>query len=314
MYEPLQTVERTQHKFTEDYKSIAQRFLKNVLRCNFDDQIFLEDIEWYYRRPLHPRISRAIGSPPLCPYNMSDERWQYNQCPKMTRQSLGNACKHHYQLTVIKILISRIPYNSLQSIFSVCDDEDVDCKIVFLMRDPRAVIPSSLSVGFYEEQGEDGKLGTKMFSYKVCKNNEENLKMLKNLPSWLRNRVALLRYEDFASNPLKEMRRLYKFAGLSVLDSVKTWLNVATHPKIQRSKMKIQGSEAAFTVDDAQAAISRWRWKVNPYDISIIELYCKHIMELMGYRRVDNSYELQRNTSIPLYSQDYESKDWFPPK
>lgn len=47
MYEPLQTVERTQHKFTEDYKSIAQRFLKNVLRCNFDDQIFLEDIEWY---------------------------------------------------------------------------------------------------------------------------------------------------------------------------------------------------------------------------------------------------------------------------
>ena len=110
------------------------------------------------------------------------------------------------------------------------------------------------------------------------------------------------------------MRRLYEFAGLSVLDSVKTWLNVATHPKIQRSKMKIQGSQAAFTVDDAQAAISRWRWKVNPYDISIIELYCKHVMELMGYRRVDNVYELQRNTSIPLYSQDYEAKDWFPPQ
>ena len=35
-----------------------------------------------------------------------------------------------------------------------------------------------------------------------------NLKMLKNLPSWLHNRVALFRYEDFASNlnPLKEMR------------------------------------------------------------------------------------------------------------
>lgn len=27
-------------KFTEDYENIAQRFLKNVLRCNFDDQIF----------------------------------------------------------------------------------------------------------------------------------------------------------------------------------------------------------------------------------------------------------------------------------
>ncbi|KAL9950752.1 hypothetical protein ACROYT_G043307 [Oculina patagonica] len=30
--------------------------------------------------------------------------------------------------------------------------------------------------------------------------------------------------------------------------------------------MKIQGSPAAFTVDDAQAAINRWRWKVHPYE------------------------------------------------
>lgn len=311
LYEPLQTVQRTQQKFSVNYDSLAQTFLTNVLRCNFNEPIFLEDIEFYYRRPLHPRISRAIGSPPLCPYNVSDKRWNYNLCPKMTSRSLGNACKHHYHLTVIKVLMSRIPFNSIQSLFSVCDSKDVDCKIVFLVRDPRAVVASSLSVNFYAEQGEASKMGTRMFSYKLCKQTEDNLEVFKNLPSWLRSRVILLRYEDFASDPLKEMRRLYKFAGLSHLESVVTWLNLTTHPTNQRSDMKIQGSEAAYTVDDAEAAINRWRWKVHPHYITIIELYCKHALQLMGYRPVDNSYELQNNISIPLYSHDYEAKDWF---
>ena len=313
MYEPLQTVQRTKQKFAADYDSLAQTFLKNLLRCSFDEPIFLEDIEWYYRRPLHPRLSHAIASPPLCPYSISDERWQYTLCPKMTNKSLGNACKHHYQLTVIKVLMSRIPYNSLRSIFAVCDFKDVDCKIVFLIRDPRAVIPSSLSVGFYREQGGVNKLGTRMFSYKLCKQTEENLEFLKSLPAWLRARVILLRYEDFARNPLNEMKRLYKFAGLSVLESVTNWLNLTTHPSKQRSNMKIQGSAAAYTVDDAETAINRWRWKVHPYEIVIIEQYCKHVMKVMGYRPVNNLYELQSNTSIPLYSQDYEAKDWFRP-
>lgn len=311
MYEPLQTVERTQRKLSEDYENLAQRFLKNLLKCNFDEPVFLEDIEWYYRRPLHPRISRAIGSPPLCPYNISDKRWHYTQCPRMTKNSLANACKHHYQFTVVKILMSRVPFNSLESIFSVCNHKDIDCKIVFLVRDPRAVIPSSLSVNFYQEQGGDAKLGTRLFSYKVCHNNEENLQLIKNLPAWLHSRVKLLRYEDFASSPLKEMERLYRFAGLSVSKKVMAWLNMTTHSKIQRSDMKIAGSQAAFTVDDAQTAINRWRWKVHPRMISIIERYCKHSMELLGYKRLDNSYELQMSTSIPLYIQDYEAKKWF---
>lgn len=151
-----------------------------------------------------------------------------------------------------------------------------------------------------------------MFSYNICEQTEANLGLLKNLPAWLRNQVKLLRYEDLAGHPIAEMKRLYKFAGLSVLDSVTNWLNRSTHPSKQREDVDIhRGYGAAYTVDDAEAAINRWRWKVTDLnDISTIEMYCKHVMQLMGYRPVYNSYELQRNISIPLHSRDFKAEDW----
>lgn len=206
--------------------------------------------------------------------------------------------------------MSRIPYNSLEKSLSSCDSQDINCKIVLLIRDPRAVIPSSLSVNFYKEEGGTAKLGTRMFSYRLCKETEESLNFAKNLPDWMRGQIKVLRYEDLARNPLKEMKSLYKFAGLSVLKRIMMWLNESTHPTKSRSNMKIQGSQAAFTVDDAQAAINRWRWKVHPYEITIIEHYCKHVMQLMGYRSVDRSHELQANISISLVNDDYEARNW----
>lgn len=311
MYEPLQTVERTQKVFNLHYDSLVQKFLTDVLQCKFTDPVFLKDIETYYRKPLHPRISHAIASPPLCPYNISDPRWDPRLCPKMTSEALKNTCKNGYMLTVIKVLLGRMPdKGGMEKALAVCDSPDIDCKIVLLVRDPRAVIPSSLSVSFYHEEGGVAKLGTRMFSYKVCKETEESLNFVKRLSTWQRNKVKVLRYEDFARNPLEEMKRLFDFAGLSVLDSVTTWLNESTHPDETRSDMKIRGSPAAFTVDDAQIAMNRWRWKVHPYEINIIEYYCRHVMQLMGYKPVDGSHEQQADISISLLSDDYEVKDW----
>ena len=311
MYEPLQTVERTQGKFHLNYDSLVQKFLTGVLQCKFTDQVFLKDIETYYRKPLHPRISHAIASPPLCPYNISDPRWDPRLCAKMTSEALENACKNSYTLTVIKVLLSRMPRKGgIRKALAVCDSPDIDCKTVLLVRDPRAVIPSSLSVNFYREVHGVAKHGTRMFSYKICKETEESLNFVKNLPPWQRSKIKVLRYEDFAKNPLDEMKRLFDFAGLSVLDSVTTWLNESTHPDKRRSEMEIRGSLVAFTVDDAKIAMNRWRWKVHPYEINIIEYYCRHVMQLMGYRPVEGSHEQQANISIPLVSDDYEVKDW----
>ena len=314
MYEPLQTAQRVKGKSSENtnYSSIVEQYLTGVFRCKFDQPHILADIEKYYRKPDHPRISQAIASPPLCPYNTTDPRWDPKLCYPMTSESLGSACTKNYDLTVIKVLISRIPENSIKTILSLCNPLDVDCKVVFLIRDPRAVIPSSLNVGFFKEKGNrNALLGTRMFSYQQCQQTEDNLDFIRKLPNSLRNRIKVQRYEDLAINPLKVLSGLYEFAGLPVLESVRTWLNETTQSSRRDCNHEKDGVLVTCTKDDAWAAANRWRWKVHPHEIDVIEHYCGGLLRMMGYKPVDRNYELLVNKEVPLFSDEYEAKHWF---
>ncbi|KAJ7365503.1 hypothetical protein OS493_005612 [Desmophyllum pertusum] len=207
MYEPLQTIGRVLRKLegNKNYDQLAKEFLTGIFRCSFEQapQI-LADIEQYYRKPDHPRVSQAIASPPLCRYRTTDPLWDPSFCPPMTSESLGSACKDNYDLTVIKLLINRIPE-----------------------------------------------------------------------------------------------------------DSVRTWLNETTRQTRKDCNHAEDGEPATCTKDDAWQAANRWRWKAHPYEIDMIEHYCRGVMLLMGYRPVDRSYELLSNVKIPLFSVDYEAKHWF---
>ena len=315
MYEPLQTAKRVQNKLKINdtgYSNLAKEFLTGVFRCNFDHPDILDDIERYYRKPEHPRVSKAIGSPPLCPYEMTDSRWSPTLCKPMTSEVLGSACKHKYDLTVLKILMSRIPENNIKSILTACSPADTDCKIIFLVRDPRGMIPSSLNTGFFKEKGHpNAHWGTRLYSYQQCKHTEDNLEFVRKLPDSLRDRIKLLRYEDLAIEPLKALADIYGFAGLPVLESVRTWLNETTQQSRKACDHDLDGPLVTCTKDDAWAAANRWRWKVHPHEIDIIEHYCRRVMNLMGYRTVDRSYDLLSNRKIPLFTNDYESKHWF---
>ena len=218
----------------------------------------------------------------------------------------------NYDLTAIKVLIHRIPENSIKRILTTCNPLDVDCKVIFLVRDPRAVIPSLRTIGFFGEEGApNAKQGTRHYSYWRCKETEDNLEFVRKLPNSLRDRIKLQRYEDLAINPLQELSGLYEFAGLPVLESVRTWLNETTHLSRKACNHKMDGGPVTCTKDDAWSAANRWRWNAHPHEINIIEYYCEEVMRLMGYRPVDRSYELLTNLKIPLFSEDFEAKHWF---
>jgi len=121
MYEPLQTAEQVikAGKFGKNasYSGLVEQFLAGIFRCQFDHPQILADIERYYRKPDHPRISQAIASPPLCPYRTTDPRWDPQLCYPMTTESLGSACKDNYNLTVIKVLMDRIHKESIKTIW-----------------------------------------------------------------------------------------------------------------------------------------------------------------------------------------------------
>ena len=315
MYEPLQAPERVTRNFavtkTTLYTNLVEEFLTGLFGCKFQHPQIIEDIHRYYRKSDHPRISQAIASPPLCPYRPTDPRWDPKLCQPITSESLRSVCKDNYNLTVIKVLMARIPENSIKTILDVCSPlENVDCKVVFLVRDPRAVIPSSRLIGFFGDRG-GRKQGTISYSKMRCKQTEDNLEFVRKLPDSLRNRIKIQRFEDLAINPLKELSGLFEFAGLPVLESVRVWLNKTTHLS-RRDCNRMDGVDVTCTKDDAWAAANRWRWRTDRRaDIKIIEQYCGNVMRLLGYRPVGRSYAILDNKKVPLFSDEYEAKQWF---
>ena len=310
LHEPLQTVERLVKTANKSYSNLVADLLTDMFHCRFNKSV-VKDLEFYYRDLTRFRASHAIGSPPLCPYKMTDPRWEPNHCPPMTSEILNNVCRNNYAISATKILIDRIAEKSLKNILAACNPSDVDCKIIFLIRDPRAVIVSARAMGFLKKEHSDiNRESLRKYSSERCQETEQNLAFVKNLPLHWRDRIMFQRYEDFAMNPLKGLSRLYKFAGLSEIESVKVWLQNAISPA-SRNELCKGSHQALCTVDDPSEALKRWRRSTLLIDVDIIEHYCKEVIRLVGYKPISGSQEVLSNTNIPLFTEDYEVKGWF---
>ena len=127
------------------------------------------------------------------------------------------------------------------------------------------------------------RLGTRMSSYQQCQQTDDNLEFVRKLPKSIRKRIKLQIYEDLTIKPLKELSRLYEFAGLTVLEGVRTWLNETTQLSRKACNHEMDGVLVTCTKDDAWAAANRWGWKVHhPHEINVVEHYCRGVLRLMG--------------------------------
>ena len=316
LFEPYQTVERLHggvEPFNRDYHEKSFEWMKGVFRCKFVSPKHANDIQHYYRKVVgkasrETQASIALSSPPFCRYNTTDVRWtlQESCSDPFEKKMLEEVCEKKYSMTVVKALMGRMPSTNIQQLINVCDSsQEFDCKLLFLVRDPRGIIPSSKAVRFYRETDNVGLANSRMFSYHNCRQTESNLNIIRKLPSRWRKQIKILRYEDLAKDPSKLLPSLLEFAGLPMDKGLSDWLYLASHKPETESEQK-----AAPWRQDSFEGADRWRWKVSPYEINIIEQYCMPVMKLLGYRPLDYSYEMQRNLSIRLVDKDFEALNW----
>ncbi|XP_020628159.1 carbohydrate sulfotransferase 1-like [Orbicella faveolata] len=316
LFEPYQTVERLHGRvapFNRDYQEKSFEWMQGVFRCKFVSPKHAKDIEHYYRTvtrnyPRDEQASIALSSPPFCRYNVTDPRWNIKDCRgAFDQKTLEEICEKKYSMTVVKALMVRMPNNSVGQLINVCDSsDDIDCKLLFVVRDPRGIVPSSKVANFYRETDKNGLTGTKKFAYENCRQTEFNLNTTKQLPPKWRNRVKLLRFEDLSANPSKILPGLLQFAGLPMDEAVSNWLYLASHkPETEREQ-----KAAKWRQDSAERA-NRWRLKASPDEISIVERYCGRLMKVLGYKPLGNSFELQKNLSVALYNDNFEAVRWF---
>ncbi|KAJ7325703.1 Carbohydrate sulfotransferase 1 [Desmophyllum pertusum] len=147
-------------------------------------------------------------------------------------------------MTVVKALMGRMPNNSIEQLINVCDSsKEFDCKLLFLVRDPRGIVPSSQAVGFYRDKDKVGLAESRMFSYHNCRQTEFNLNLIRKLPQRWRKRMKILRYEDLAANPSKLLPDLLEFAGLPMDEAASNWLDLASHKPKTESEQRLHRGE-----------------------------------------------------------------------
>ena len=299
VFEPLHGIRGLQAK---DYDEFATNFLVHIFQCDFSVGNSTRDLGRFYRFK-----SRVLSSPPFCKYKQEDPRWNRYYCLPVKQNDLEGACRGH-DTTVYKLLLERIPGQSIKKIFDVCEIAGVECKVIHLVRDIRPLVMSSQKVVFFKEIDSREKPSMRQFVYSRCEMTERNLNVVKEFRPSLRSRVTLVRFEDLAVEPLKVLDNLYEFAGLEVLENITNWVIKITQPSLK--DLKAEERDPVSVVRNSLEILNKWRLVADPCYVHVIERYCREVMKLMGYIATEGSVEMLGNLEIPLFNEIYQAQEW----
>jgi len=292
LFEPLHGIVNSPLQHLKDPKPM--QFLAGMLRCEFSQLTYVKQIERFRRFS-----SIALSSPPLCA-KKTFFGTPRKKCDLLSTRNMEAVCKSNYNVTVMKILTPRIPNGTVNSLFPLCNS--TNCTIIYLVRDPRPVVFSHMKVGMQTWQNfkilgandTAPRPSIKMYSARVCEQIEANVKIFKNLTGWMKSRYHMLRYEDLAGNPTETLRRVYKMAGLAMVNSTLEWIKLHTTGRGDSSKNNYS------TKRNSKAIVDNWRLDIDPCVVNIIEHTCRSVLELLGYKPLNGSEQMQYNLNVSL--------------
>lgn len=274
---------------SENYALNALQVLFDIFNCHFSSlQDYLTFISFPELSSPHFRVSsKLFSSPPFCKRHaspgfyekLSPSRFRDN-CPQLHFRSVSAACQNKKNI-VVKDLVSRIPLDNTTNIERLLDLQS-NLHVVYLVRDPRAVITSMKRMGWIGN-GPDAKFqDVSNAAQHVCK---QTLDMLWSIDRWSSRygtRVHLVRYEDLASDAVQKAEELFNGIGISFPNEVRRWIKLNTN---SRQIKKVD----PYRVDRRNASLSlnAWRNLITNEDLRIVQDNCIAVMSIMRY----NSFE-----------------------
>ncbi|PKU35301.1 carbohydrate sulfotransferase 4 [Limosa lapponica baueri] len=244
--------------------------------------------------------SRALCSPPACDsFSRSDIISAVNcktLCSKYPFSKVEEACK-----TYSHIVVKEVRFFDLKVLYPLLTDPSLNLKIIHLVRDPRAVFRSRENTVAELKYDTDivvrSQKMRKIEPYNtmqvVCQSNVEMYKAgRQDVPSFLKDRYLMVRYEDIVRDPLTKTAEMYRFAELNFTPELQKWVHNITHGKGQGAQFVI-GSRDALRVSQA------WRKTLPFQKIEKVQNVCKDAMNLLGYRLLQSEEE-QKDMSLDL--------------
>ncbi|XP_070537496.1 carbohydrate sulfotransferase 3-like [Ptychodera flava] len=173
--------------------------------------------------------------------------------------------------------------------FSIFESEQLirrnNVKVIFLVRDPRAMIASRMAFTnsntpekmFDSDKYEQFRLErrTERIATDYCQWLRENYIAPSNVPDWLKGRYLMVRYEDVESQP-DAVNRLYDFVGV---------------------RMRFAVSRLIPRIDVGNNA-ERWRQNMRIEEVMRVQELCgRSTFDKFGYKTVGGLAELLDNTT-----------------
>jgi len=177
-------------------------------------------------------------------------------------------------------------------------EDHPDMKLLYLIRDPRAVLRSQAKV--FRKFSWDSAYDIQTVARKHCNALGEDVKHLRELKTKWPHRVKVIRYEDGALDPHNYARSIYRFLELNYTADVQKQVEKITSspssPQHNKSRTQVQ----AYTVfrKDPSMTMQRWRYDAGYRTVAVIERQCSRLYPVFGYLPVTSQRELEGNMNL----------------
>jgi len=176
---------------------------------------------------------------------------------------LQEACRRY------PVLASKIVRLRLNLTRQLLDDASMGpMKVLYLVRDPRATMNSRLGSVKWCSASADC-----ITPSRLCADIDSDLDAFETLSPSYANRVALVKYETLATQPLVTFRAIFEFAGLTFTE------------KIQESILRHTSRNEDLpwsTVRRSAERVNLWRTKLSADKIADIQKSCSSVLNRLG--------------------------------
>ncbi|XP_047473922.1 uncharacterized protein LOC125028568 isoform X1 [Penaeus chinensis] len=149
------------------------------------------------------------------------------------------------------------------------NDERMNLKVVFLVRDPRATMSSRYSsVSWCSDKPDCSSPEV------LCSDLEGDLKVATALRHLYPDRFTMLKYEDLASDPQEEIHKLMDFMGLEFSSEIAQYVKETTEK---------DDNSPWSTKRKSSDRISLWKKQLPLQEIHNIQNACESVIKTLGY-------------------------------
>lgn len=286
VFEPLKLLPHD-GEWLQFVREKGPNYLEDVLQCKFN-RLIKDSIQM---TPTDTGRVKAWKYRSLCAKNYTTE------CKHMQIKRLEKKCE---QYTHVAAKIIRIYHISV-----LVPLIETGKKIIYLIRDPRGAISSRIKVMQIKNNLSNieylrEKVSTiKADAAEYCRDLRENLsyvKMMVLISEQFHENYVLARYEDFASTPHQQAKKMYNFLGIDFHQDVKRWISQSTSLENDESSWNLK--YAYKTKRNSKRVAFSWKDDL-PYEaISIIQNECAKEMKMLGYLLVNSPEDLKTQTEF----------------